>query len=189
MAGCSRRYKTPHKADVQEIRSSKPNWTLLWPPELTTGANIAPHSPLFPPTMDRQEKWAPSQLRTIWKRRFKMVVAVFGTRLTPVFHSWKLINYYWDHIRIELMSWLPGYLGIHVTGEAGGIQLMSYAVLGPWSRRSRSQSGDSGLRVRVDTWVVSFNIIIPAQCSQYTQYAWDIQFCKNLRLTVPLSCC
>ena len=104
MAGCSRRYKTPHKADVQEIRSSKPNWTLLWPPELTTGANIAPHSPLFHPTMDRQEKWAPSQLRTIWKKRFKMVVVVFGRNLTQVFHSWKLINYSWDHIHIELMT-------------------------------------------------------------------------------------
>ena len=56
----------------------------------------------------------------------------------------------------------------HVTGEAGEIQLMSYAVLGPWSRRSRSQSGDSGLRVRVDTGVVSFTIIIPAQ---YTLHA------------------
>ena len=57
-----------------------------------------------------------------------------------------------------------------MTGEAGEIQLMSYAVLGPWSRRSqsRSQSGDSGLRVRVDIGVVSFTIIIPAQ---YTLHA------------------
>ena len=151
MAGCSRRYKTPHKADVQEIRSSKPNWTLLWPPELTTGANIAPHSPLFHPTMDRQEKWAPSQLRTIWKKRFKMVVVVFGRRLTQVFHSWKLINYSWDHIHIELMTaWLSWYSCDGRSGRDPTDELCSTrALVTPepdpeWRLRPESESGHLG---------------------------------------------
>ena len=165
-------YKTPHKADVQEIRSSKPNWTLLWPPELTTEANIATHSPLFSSNNRQTRKWAPSQLRTIWKKRFKMVDVVFVMRLSQLFHSLKPYGKHkrWQSRSPSWHSWsmISNCVCFHVTGEAGEIQLMSYAVLGPWSRRSRSQSGDSGLRVRVDTGVVSFTIIIPAQ---YTLHA------------------
>ena len=148
MAGCSRRYKTPHKADVQEIRSSKPNWTLLWPPELTTGPNIAPHSPLFHLTMDRQEKWAPSQLRTIWKKRFKMVfVVVFGTRLTQVFHSLLGSHSHSAHVMTPWLSWYScdGRSGRDPTDALCSTRALVMPEPEPeWRLRPESESGHLG---------------------------------------------